>query len=190
MNTLKKLLYAFIERKYLKGCSNYNSLATRKSCRSKRQARQAFSKNGMPHAEGAVFYGILKPFRFAARYGFPLVVKPNVSGFSRGSHFPITTYGELLRAIILAKIWWPASIVEHYLEGKNYRVVLLQDEILSVIRRYPPFVRGDGQSTIAQLIDRENETRASMELYPVIHPLTKNSTTIRFLKKKHLGLSS
>ncbi len=190
MKTLKKLLYSSIERYFLGGCSNYNSLATRKSCRSKKQAREVFKTHGIPHAQGAVFYGLLKPLRFAIRHGFPLVVKPNVSGFSRGSHFPITTYGELLKAVVMVKIWWPSSIIEQYLQGKNYRIVVLQDEIMSTIRRYPPFVKGDGRSTIAQLIDRENEIRQSMDLHPVIHPLAKNSTTVRFLRKKNMRLSS
>jgi len=190
MKTVKKLLYSFIDRTFLGGCSNYNSLATRKSCRSKKQARQVFKNHGIPHARGTVFYGLLKPLRFAARHGFPLVVKPNVSGFSRGSHFPITGYGGLLKAAIMVKIWWPASVIEQYLQGRNYRIVVLRDEIMSTIRRYPPFVTGDGRSTIAQLIDRENEIRRKMGLYPVIHPLTKNSATIRFLKKKKMSLSS
>jgi D-alanine-D-alanine ligase-like ATP-grasp enzyme len=190
MKTLRQMLYSWVDRKFLGGCSHYNTLATRKSCRSKKQAREAFSDNGIPHARGEIFYGLLAPFRFAKKYGFPLVVKPNVSGFSRGSHFPITTYGELLKAVLLVKIWWPSSVVEQYLEGRNYRIVVVKDGIMSVIRRYPPFIVGDGQSTIAELIDRENEIRREMNLYPVIHPLSKDSRTVRYLGKKKLGLSS
>jgi D-alanine-D-alanine ligase-like ATP-grasp enzyme len=40
------------------------------------------------------------------------------------------------------------------------------------------------------LIDRENETREAMDLYPVIHPLAKDANTVRFLKKKGLTLTS
>jgi D-alanine-D-alanine ligase-like ATP-grasp enzyme len=190
MKTVRRLLYSWVERKFLGGCSHYNTLATRKNCRSKKQAREAFFHNDIPHATGRIFYGLLAPFRFARKYGFPLVIKPNVSGFSRGSHFPITTYGQLLKAALLVKIWWPSSVIERYLEGKNYRVVVVQDEIMSVIRRYPPFIVGDGQSTIEELIDRENEIRRKMNLYPVIHPLSKNSGTSRFLKRKGLDLLS
>jgi D-alanine-D-alanine ligase-like ATP-grasp enzyme len=148
MKTLRRALYSWVDRKFLGGCSNYNSLATRKSCRSKKQAREAFFDNDIPHARGEIFYGLLAPFRFARKHGFPLVVKPNVSGFSRGSHFPITTNGQLLKAALLAKIWWPSSVVEQYLEGRNYRIVVVKGQIMSVIRRYAPFIVGDGQSTI------------------------------------------
>jgi D-alanine-D-alanine ligase-like ATP-grasp enzyme len=190
MKPLKRIIYAWIDKTFLGGCSNYNPLSTRKSCRSKKQARDMFAQHGIPHARGEIFYGWIKPFRFVKQHGFPVVVKPNVSGFSRGSHFPITTYRELLKAVVLVKIWWPGSVIEQYLSGQNFRVVVVKDEIMSVIRRYPPFVTGDGRTPIKDLIDRENRIREKMQLYPVIHPIPKNRKTARFLKKSHLTFAS
>lgn len=190
MNNLKKLLYSWIDQKFLGGCSSYNSLKTRKSCRSKKQAREMFRKNGIPHAKGDIFYSPFGALSFVRKYGFPVVIKPNVSGFSRGSHFPITTYSALIKAAILVKIWWPSSVIEQYLQGNNYRIVVVKDEIMSVIQRFPPFVTGDGRSTIAELIDRENGIRQKMGLYPVIHPIEKNRSTVLFLRKKGLSLRS
>lgn len=149
-----------------------------------------FAANGIPHAKGTTFINPLTAVRFAGSYGFPLVVKPNVSGFSRGSHFPITTYGELVRGIFFAKGWWPVTVVEEYLEGRNYRVLVGGGEIMSVIRRYPPFVDGDGKSTIAELIDRENEIRETMALGPVIQPISKGKGVTKYLRNQGLGLQS
>lgn len=188
MLTIKRLIYRWIDKKFLGGCSSYNSLEIRKSCRSKLQAREVFAAHNVPHAKGETFLNPFKAVRFARTHGFPLVVKPNVSGFSRGSHFPITSYKELLLGIFRAKMWWPVSVVEQYLEGKNYRIVVVKDGIMSVIRRYPPFVDGDGQSSICSLIDRENELRRNMNLYPVIHPISKDRKTISYLKKKNKSL--
>jgi len=190
MKALRKMIYSWIDKKFLGGCSSYNSLSTRKSCRSKKQAREMFSENNIPFAQGEIFYGFLKPFRFVKKHGFPVVVKPNVSGFSRGSHFPIQNYGELLKAIILVKIWWPSSVIETYLEGRNYRIVVVKDEIMSVIRRYPPFVIGDGKSTLEKLINNENEIRNKMKLGPVIHSIRKSMGVGRFIKKKGLTFLS
>jgi D-alanine-D-alanine ligase-like ATP-grasp enzyme len=190
MKSLKQIIYSWVDQKFLGGCSNYNSLSTRKSCRSKKQAREMFTQQGIPHAKGEIFYGPFKPFKFAKKHGFPVVVKPNVSGFSRGSHFPINSYKDLLKAIILVKIWWPSSVIEQYLEGKNYRIVVVKDEIMSVIRRYPPFVTGDGRSTIGELIDRENNIRHQMKLGPVIHSIQKSFGVARFLERKNFSFSS
>lgn len=190
MRSLNQFLYSWINNTFLGGCSSYNSLTVRKSCRSKFQAREMFAKHSIPHAEGTTFFWPWDAFSFAKRYGFPLVVKPNVSGFSRGSYFPITNFNELLRACFKVKIWWPISVVEQYLEGKNYRVLVIKGEIMSVIRRYPPFVDGDGMSNIEELIDIENKVREKMKLYPVIQPIPKDKKTTRYLKKSGYTLST
>ena len=172
------------------GCSSYNSLEVRKSCRSKEQARAVFSQGNVPHAKGLIFINPFKAITFAKQHGFPLVIKPNVSGFSRGSHFPIRSYSELWKAIFFAKLWWPATVVEQYLEGSNYRVVVAQGEIMSVLQRYSPFVEGNGAHTIEALIDQENKIREQMQLYPCIYPLQKGAVTQKFLKKQKLSLTS
>ena len=179
----KGALYAWVSRKYMAGCTNYNPLEVRRGSRSKRQAREMFAARDLPHAKGRIFTDPRDALAFGDEHGYPLVVKPNVGGFSRGSHFPIRDRKELLRAAIAVKAWWPTSVVEQYLEGANYRVLATGDEIVSVIRRYPPHVDGDGASPIAALIDRENAVRESMGLYPVIHPIEKSADVRRHLAR-------
>jgi len=172
------------------GCSNYNSLNVRKASRSKRQAREMFAQHDFPHARGMLFYNPWSAYRFAQKHGFPLCIKPNVSGFSRGSHFPINSYRELWKAALMAKLWWPGSIVEQYLDGANYRVLATDENLVSVIRRYPPFVDGNGKDTVAQLIDTENATRERMGLYPTMNPIPKSSATISYLAKTGKSLDT
>jgi len=153
------------------GCSNYNTVEVRRGCRSKAQGRAIFEKNNVPHARGKVFFWPWSAVRFAKQHGFPLVIKPNVSGYSRGSYFPIKTMGELYRAMFWAKVWWPTTIIEQYLLGSNYRVLTRDTGLVSVIRRYSPFVIGNGKDTINSLIDEENQVRKEMNLYPTIFPI-------------------
>lgn len=172
------------------GCSNYNDISVRRSCRSKQQARAKFAEGDIPHARGLIFFNPWKAHQFAKTYGFPLVIKPNVSGYSRGSYFPINNFTELWKAILLAKFWWPTTVVEQYLKGANYRVVAVKGKIMSVIQRYPPFVIGNGSDSIDMLIDAENKTREEMDLYGGMFPIQKNPQTLKFLKKQGYSLSS
>lgn len=184
MRALKTKLYAFISKKYMDGCSNYNSLAVRRSCRSKEQARDKFAEHNLPHAKGEIFLNPLRAREFAKQHGYPLVIKPNVSGFSRGSHFPIEDDKALIKAALMVKVWWPFSVVEQYLLGANYRVLATQDGLVSVIRRYPPYIDGDGQQSISDLIDAENATRKKMGLFPVIYPIKKSLPVLKYLRKQ------
>jgi len=172
------------------GCSNYNSLQVRRNSRSKEQARAMFEKHDVPHAIGKIFFNPLTAHKFAKEHGFPLVIKPNVSGFSRGSHFPINNYKELWKAALMVKVWWPSSVVEQYLLGANYRVLATQDKIVSVIRRYPPFVDGNGQDNIGTLIDTENAVRESMQLHPTIYPIKKSPAVAGYLKKQKMSFDA
>lgn len=149
-----------------------------------------FERHNVPHARGEIFINPFRAHAFAKEHGFPLVIKPNVSGFSRGSHFPITNYKELWKAALMVKVWWPSSVVEQYLLGANYRVLATQDQIVSVIRRYPPFVDGNGSDPIGKLIDDENAVRVSMNLHPTIYPIKKSPAVASYLKKQQMDFNT
>jgi len=187
---LKRRLYANISKKFMNDCSSYNSLEVRRGCRSKKQARATFAANNVPHAKGQIFFGPLAAYNFVKTHGFPVVIKPNVSGFSRGSYFPINNYKELYKALFLAKLWWPTTVIEQYLEGKNYRVVVIDGEIMSAIERFPPTVVGNGVDSIRQLAQTENNIREKMGLFPTIHPILETEQTIKHLAKQGLTFAS
>jgi D-alanine-D-alanine ligase-like ATP-grasp enzyme len=183
-------IYSYIDRVFLKGCSQYNNLSVRKNSRSKYQARSMFQKHDIPHASGLTFFWPFKLLRFIKKHGFPIVIKPNVSGFSRGSYFPICNYKQAFSAFFLAKIWWPISVVESYLEGENYRILVYNNEITTIAKRTPGFIIGDAIHTISELIDTENKTRKKMNLFPVVSPLLKSNKVKRYLKKQGYTFSS
>jgi hypothetical protein len=190
MRKFKAWLYAWLSEKYMHGCSNYNTVEVRRGCRSKAQGRAIFEKNSVPHARGMVFFWPWTALRFARQHGFPLVIKPNVSGYSRGSYFPIETMGELYRAMFWARVWWPTTIIEQYFLCSNYRVLTRDTGLVSVIRRYSPFVIGNGKDTIDVLIDMENRVRKEMNLYPTIFPIVKSDKVVAHLKKHEKSLQT
>ncbi len=185
-----QLLHRFLSRFFLSGCSDYNPLNVRRACRSKAQARLAFKENAIPYAKGRTFINPYSAFKFSQEQGFPLVIKPNVGGFSRGAYFPIQNNMQLLKASIGVKKWWPNSIVEQYLLGKNYRVVVTKFGIMSVLRRYPPFVVGDGIMEIGNLIDAENKLRKQMNLAPITQSIPKNKAIRKHLKQQKMSFST
>lgn len=187
---IKKKLYSWVDKQFLDGCSSYNSLEVRRACRTKEQAREKFRQHGIPFAEGKIWVWPWSAINFVKKYGYPVVVKPNLGGYSRGSYFPITSKQGLRKAMLGVKVWWPRSVIEQYLRGKNYRVVVTREGVQIVTRRFPPFVVGDGMKNISQLIDEENQIRREMKLLPIIHEIEKSKDVVRFLKKQGLALDS
>jgi D-alanine-D-alanine ligase-like ATP-grasp enzyme len=187
---MKQFIYQFLSKYFLSDCSAYNSLKVRQNCRSKKQARSCFKQLKIPYAKGKIFINPFSVFTFVKRYGFPVVIKPNVGGFSRGAYFPINTKWQLFKASIGVKKWWFSSVIEQYLEGKNYRIVVIKNEVMAIVRRYPPFVIGDGIQNINQLIDEENQLRQTMKIIPEVKCIPKNYAIKKHLKQHNYSLKT
>lgn len=99
---------------------------------------------------------------FLARTGGPCVVKPAAgTGGGHGVTPGVRTAAQLLRARLQAADAGERLLIERQAEGCVYRLLLLDGELLDVVRSRPPAVTGDGRATIEQLIARENRRRAA-----------------------------
>ena len=87
-----------------------------------------------------------------------LVVKPATTNHGRGITIDVRSEKDLRKAIEISycEEYEPDIIVQQMVFGREYRFLILQDKVLAVAYRRPPFVIGDGVSTIRELIDRKN----------------------------------
>lgn len=93
--------------------------------------------------------------------GGACVVKP-ADGTSGGSGVTcaVDSLADFRRAVLHAARFGDRLMIERVVPGDEYRFLFLDGELLDVIRRRPPRVVGDGRSTIAELMVRDNELRA------------------------------
>jgi cyanophycin synthetase len=96
---------------------------------------------------------------FLERAGGPCVVKPLGAAGGSGATSSVRTPPQLARAILRARRHGRRLLIERQVPGDVYRLLFLDGELLDVIRRRPPRVRGDGRSSIAALIAAENDRR-------------------------------
>ncbi len=99
-------------------------------------------------------------WRAARTLGGPWVVKParDTSG-GRGVTTGITTRAQLVRALARAGSFEGDVIIEEQIRGDLYRLLFLDGELLDAVVRNAPVIKGDGRSTIRDLIAAENERR-------------------------------
>ncbi|MBD2504023.1 cyanophycin synthetase [Anabaena azotica] len=90
-------------------------------------------------------------FEYAKSLGFPVFIKPiNLSqGKLVAKIHNKTEYYQVAKKIF--KIC-TGLIVERFYPGKDYRIVVIDDEVIAVYQRLPLSVIGDGKSTILELI--------------------------------------
>jgi D-alanine-D-alanine ligase-like ATP-grasp enzyme len=103
-----------------------------------------------------------RAWRFTAEQRAPVVVKPaRGTGAGDGVTAGIGSRLGLAGAMARAGVFCPDVVVEEQVQGQNYRLLYLDGDLLDAVRRDPPSVRGDGRSTLRQLIGAENRDRGT-----------------------------
>lgn len=89
--------------------------------------------------------------------GFPLVIKPIGGNHGRGITVNINSQTEALVAFKMAKKVSYKLIVEKYITGDDYRLLVINHSMIAAAKRTPAHVVGDGKSTIKKLVDQVNK---------------------------------
>ncbi|WP_046755187.1 cyanophycin synthetase [Kordia jejudonensis] len=89
--------------------------------------------------------------------GYPLVIKPINGNHGRGITVDINTYEEALVAFKEAQEISRSVIVEKFITGEDYRLLVINNKLVAAAKRTPAHVVGDGKSTIQELIDEVNK---------------------------------
>jgi D-alanine-D-alanine ligase-like ATP-grasp enzyme len=96
---------------------------------------------------------------FLSRISESCIVKPARGSGGEGITGAVRRPTQLRRAVREAGLHDEQVLIERQLVGDVYRALVLDGQILDVIRRRPPRVLGDGRSTIEELIFAEYDER-------------------------------
>ncbi|WP_028596444.1 hypothetical protein [Paenibacillus assamensis] len=104
-----------------------------------------------------------------------VTVKPLDASCSIGVTLGIKSVEQLAHAVQLAKQHSDKIMIQKYVDGNDYRVLVIAGKVVAVIGYELATVEGDGQSTIEQLIYQLNEARflrnevCEIESFPAIN---------------------
>lgn len=102
------------------------------------------------------------------KINYPVIVKPVDGSRAAGVSWNIQSDRELESAIYNLRgaqkkhpkfLKSRKILIEEMFIGDEYRILVLNDRVLSVVKKIPASITGDGKSTIAQLITKFNKTR-------------------------------
>ncbi|MDO8719435.1 MAG: cyanophycin synthetase [Polaromonas sp.] len=92
----------------------------------------------------------------ALEIGLPVVVKPQDGNQGKGVTVNIASR-EHLEVAYLAAADYGQVMVETFLPGSDFRLLVVGDKLVAASRREPPQVVGDGQHTVRELVDLVNQ---------------------------------
>ncbi|MGK7943796.1 MAG: cyanophycin synthetase [Microcystaceae cyanobacterium] len=129
---------------------------------------KAFLGNcGFPVPQGRIIYTVGEALDAIGEIGYPVAVKPVVGHKGIGVTANVQDDKGLEFAFETAKDaleeGTSSIIVEQSITGADYRLLCVGGKFVAAVERKPPYVVGDGESTIKALIDLENDTEARLD---------------------------
>jgi cyanophycin synthetase len=94
--------------------------------------------------------------RAAAEIGWPVVVKPRDGNQGKGVTVNIVSDEHLRIAYDAARVISDEVLVERFIPGYDFRLLVVGDRLVAAARRDPPHVIGDGLHSIRELVDQAN----------------------------------
>ena len=123
--------------------------------------------------------------------GYPLVIKPIDGNHGRGITVDINSYEVALEAFHIAKAVSRAVIVEKFITGDDYRLLVINNKLVAAAVRTPAHVIGDGESTIQELIDEVNsDPRRGYGHEKILTQITINDLTKNIIKSNGYNLDT
>ncbi|MGB3208374.1 MAG: acetate--CoA ligase family protein [Crinalium sp.] len=120
---------------------------------------------GFPVPQGDIAFSLEEAKGIAKEIGYPVAVKPVAGHKGIGVTADVRDVEELKFAFESAIASIPENetkevIIEKSISGVDFRLLCVNGRFVAATERRPASVVGNGKSTIAELIERENQTRA------------------------------
>ncbi|MCJ8167096.1 cyanophycin synthetase [Pontibacter sp. E15-1] len=146
---------------------------------------------GIPVPKGTTVYTTEELRKAADWLGFPLVTKPLDGNHGKGATINIKSLKDAQKGMADAQKYSSGVIVEQFIEGFDFRILVIHGKFVAAAKRTPAMVTGDGISTIGQLIERENsDPRRGIGHEKALTRIKIDKHTARILKSLDLTTSS
>lgn len=122
----------------------------------KQLTKALLTQAGIPVPKGQTVSTAADAVLAAQRLRGVVTVKPLDANQGKGVTTTCRTPEQVTAAFAQARQYSRNVIVEQFIEGEDYRVLVAGDKVAAASCRRPPSVTGDGHSTIRALVELEN----------------------------------
>ncbi|MDE1924681.1 MAG: cyanophycin synthetase [Patescibacteria group bacterium] len=203
-NIAGQIIYKSGKKRYFRYSSlDLNTLGAAEISKDKDYANFFMKRMGYPTVPGKTFFApkwaealesprsLDAAYAYAQEVGFPVIVKPNSGSQGKGvalCHTRRDFYSAMRRIFKLDRV----ALVQTPVKGRDYRIVVLDDKVISAYERIPLNVIGDGHSTIAELLEKKQrrfstssrDTRLRMEDPRIKAKLAREKLTLQSVPVK------
>ena len=132
-----------------------SSIAVDIAC-NKEQTKKMLDAASIPVAGGGICVVEEDLTEIIKKIGYPIVLKPLDGNHGKGASINVTNWEDAVAGMAYAKNYSHRIIVEKFITGFDFRVLVIDNKLVAAAKRVPAHVIGNGKDTIQQLIDITN----------------------------------
>ncbi|WP_294821603.1 cyanophycin synthetase, partial [uncultured Flavobacterium sp.] len=183
-NSLVQLGYGINQMRFQATITNKTShIAVDIAC-NKEQTKRLLEAASIPVAGGGICRDEEGLDEIIGKIGYPIVLKPLDGNHGKGASINVTNLQDAKAGLEFAQKYGPKVIVEKFITGFDFRVLVIDNKVVAAAQRVPAHVKGNGQNTIQELIDLENtDPRRGYGHENVLTEITVDRDTTELLDK-------
>lgn len=155
--SLVQLGYGKYQKRILASETSLTSSIAVEMCQEKPLTNQMLRRVGVPVPDGNTVTSEDEAWAAAQNIGLPVVLKPEAGNQGKGVSTNLNSEAEVRAAYQIASEYDNHVLVESYIKGKDYRLLVVNGELVAASRRDPAQVVGDGTQTVRQLVEEVNQ---------------------------------
>lgn len=170
--------------------SHSNILGVELAC-DKESTKQILGNAGVPVPKGMVVYSLAELEDAIERLYYPIVIKPLDGNHGRGITLDIQSWDVAEAAYGVAREISKGIIVEHFYQGRDHRILVVNHKVVAVAERVPAHVIGNGIDPIEALVLQENQdSRRGEGHINILTQITLDRTTDELLSRQGYALDT
>ena len=157
----------------------------------KEQTKRLLDASSIPVAKGSICVDEEDLEDTIKKIGYPIVIKPLDGNHGKGASINVTNWEDAVDGLAYAKKYSRRVIVEKFITGFDFRVLVINNQIIAAAQRVPAHVVGDGKNSITWLIDEINkDPRRGYGHENVLTEITVDRDTEELLEKMNYSLET
>ena len=172
------------------GANDLDAAIGSRLCQDKRLTVNLLHAAGLPIPVQLQATDPAQALEAAKQLGWPVVVKPANRDRGEGVTLHIYSQEGLHEAWRNARNFSPIVLVEKQVNGVCHRLHVMADQVISVSKRLPKAVLGDGRHTMRALIENANNEQQRCPPWQRLKPFPSDDLAIACLKRDGLTLDS
>ncbi|MCD0487085.1 cyanophycin synthetase [Pedobacter sp. MC2016-14] len=157
----------------------------------KDETKRILKDSAIPVAKGITITELSELKEAISHVGFPMVFKPLDGNHGKGASINVQTEEAAKLAFEYAKQYSRKIIVERFITGYDFRILVIDNQMVAAALRVPAHITGNGQATVQELIDKENEDpRRGYGHENVLTEILVDRDTLDLLSKKAYTLDT